>query len=419
MKRLYLRRWGTILSLAVLLGLLLSGVAVAAEFAGGEVYRLPANGVVNDDLYVSAGEVYIDGVVNGDLYASGGYIEINGEVTGDVVVAGGGIVVRGVVGDDVRVAGAGIEILGAVADDVFIAGGGAGPGGFVFPFQLGTRTIDQGVRIGSAADIGGDLHMVGGQGTFNGVVDGDLTAYMGAVTLAGRIAGDADVRTEELTISENAAVAGQLLYSTPDRVADADVVAGDAVYQEPVSEADSPNLIVSLLGWVLRTILILAGFALLGWLLLRLAPSALTKPAAAINAQPVETGLYGLAAALLFIFIPILSAVTVILVWIFWGWFSALIMFIFLFGTLALLWSFSPLVTGLWLGQRILEQSDSRSSLWMALFIGVLIIVILGRVPLLGWVIYLVSFIFALGGVIQMARRRNLETPASTLPMNG
>jgi cytoskeletal protein CcmA (bactofilin family) len=406
-------RWGFIVGLVALLGLLLSGVAVAAEFGGDEIYRLPANGVVNDDLYVSAGEVYIDGVVNGDLYGAGGYIEINGEVTGDVVVAGGGIVIRGVVGDDVRVAGAGIEMLGTVQDDVFIAGGGAGPGGFAFPFQMGGQTIEQGIRVGSAADIGGDLHVAGGQGTLNGAVGGDLSAFMGSVTLGARVAGNAEIYAEEMILGDNATIAGQLTYSTPDRIAGADEVAGNARYQAPATEESSPNMVAAIFGWLLRTILILAGFALLGWLLLRFAPAALTKPAAAIQSQPVETGIYGLVAALLFIFIPILSAVTVILIWIFWGWFSAVIMFTFLFGTLSLLWFFSPLVTGLWLGRRIMAQGDGNASLQMALLVGVLLIVILGRVPLLGWVVYLISFVFALGGLIQMARRRNGETPAA------
>jgi hypothetical protein len=412
MNKINRRKWGIIFGLTALLGILLGGVAVAAEFGGNDIYRLPANSVVNDDLYVSANEIYIDGIVNGDLYAAGGYIEVNGEVTGDAVMAGGGIIIRGLVGDDVRVAGAGIDILGAVRDDVFIAGGGAGPRGFAFPFQIGGRTIEQGVRIASATDIGGDLYVVGGLGTLNGVVGGDLSARMGTMTLGARVTGDANIYTEDLRIGDSAAVAGQLVYSTPERIAGVNAVAGNVTYQQPAPDETEPHLIVRILGWLLRTILILMGFAVLGWLLLRFAPAALTRPATAINAQPVETGLYGLVAALLFIFIPILSAVIVIVTWLFWGWFTALIMFTFLFGTLALFWFFSPLITGLWLGRRIMERSDSSASLAMALLVGLILIVVFGRLPLLGWVVYLISFVFAMGGLIQMARRRG-ESPAA------
>ena len=55
----------------------------SGEGANG-VFRLPAGEIVQDDLYVTGGEIYIDGNVEGDLVAFGGYIEVNGNVTGDV-----------------------------------------------------------------------------------------------------------------------------------------------------------------------------------------------------------------------------------------------------------------------------------------------------------------------------------------------
>ena len=58
--------------LATILTLTLGGVALAAQFSEGEVYRLPAGQVIEDDLYVSAGEIYIDGKIEGDLVAGGG-----------------------------------------------------------------------------------------------------------------------------------------------------------------------------------------------------------------------------------------------------------------------------------------------------------------------------------------------------------
>ena len=138
-------RWFGVVALATVLLLALSGVALAVQFEEGEIYRLPAGAVVADDLYVSAGEIYIDGRVEGDLVAAGGYIEVNGEVTEDVLAMGAGVVINGKVGDDVRAAGAGITIAGSVADDVLIAGGGASvPGMPTWPIELNGRTVEQG-----------------------------------------------------------------------------------------------------------------------------------------------------------------------------------------------------------------------------------------------------------------------------------
>ncbi|HMQ54756.1 MAG TPA: hypothetical protein PKE64_09365 [Anaerolineae bacterium] len=75
-----------------------------------------------------------------------------------------------------------------------------------------------------------------------------------------------------------------------------------------------------------------------------------------------------------------------------------------MFGTLVLIWFLSPLVTGLWLG-RHLNLALGRAPDYLPILIGgVLILALLGRVPLLGWLVYLVSFIFALGGLL-LARR--------------
>lgn len=402
------RKWPVIL-LAGLLLLAVTGGALAAEFDGDEdVYRLAAGEVVNDDLYVGSGEIYIDGTVKGDVYAAGGYIEINGVVEGDLVAIGGGIVIRGQVMDDVRVGGGGIEVTGTIGDDLFVAGGGGQ--GMGIPMQFGARSIQQGIRIGSEAEIGGDGVIFGGGGRIDGQIGGNLWAAMGELELAGKVDGNADLQVGSLRVDQGSRVAGTLRYSSPDEASIPGEAAGAVTYDAPVETAQGASVISTIVGWFVRTLLILVGFALLGWLLLRYAPGLLTGPVAAIQEKPVESGLYGLLAAALLIFIPILSILLVVLVWIFWGTFSALTMAFFLLGTLALVWMLSPLVTGLWLGQRIVAQAGRETTLTVALLVGVLLIVVIGRVPFIGWLVYLISFALALGGVLRSRRIAQNDT---------
>lgn len=409
------RKW-SILFLVILLSLAVTGTALAAEFAGDDnVYRLAAGEVVNDDLYVGSGEIYIDGTVKGDLYAAGGYIEINGIVEGDLVAAGGGVVLRGQVLDDVRVAGGGIEISGTVGDDLFIAGGG-GPG-MNFPMQFGTRSIPQGIRIADSAQVAGDVVVFGGGGRIDGRIGGDLWAGMGSLELAAQVDGDADLRVATLRVEEGSRVAGILRYSSPDESAIPGGAAGSVQYEAPPAEsARGASVIASVVGWVVRTGLILVGFALLGWLLLRFVPDLLTKPASAIQDKPLEAGLYGLLAAALFVFVPILSILLVVLVWIFWGTLPGLVMGFFLVGSWALIWLFSPLITGLWLGQRMTAQAGRETTLTVALLLGVLLLVVVGRIPFVGWLVYLVSFALALGGLLR-SRRRAQDEPDQPAPL--
>ncbi len=410
------QKWPIVLLVGLLL-LAISGSALAAEFAGDEnVYRLAADQVVNDDLYVGAGEIYIDGTVKGDLFVAGGYIEINGVVEGDLFAAGGGVVVRGHLLDDARIAGGGIDVSGTIGDDLFIAGGGGQE--FDIPMQLGGHSIQQGIRVAETTQVGGDAIIVGGGGRMAGNVSGDLWAGMGTMELVGQVGGNADLNVATLRVDEGSTVAGMLRYRSPEQVDIPGAVAADIQYEAPQSTtAQSASIVARMVGWLIRTVLMLVGFALLGWLLLRFAPSLLSTPVAAIEEKPLESALFGLLVGALLVFIPILSVLLVVLTWIFWGTLPALLMFSFLAGSLALVWVFSPLITGLWLGQRIVGQAGRATSVTIALLIGVLLIVVVGRIPFIGWLVYLASFALALGGVLRSRRQMALDSADGATPM--
>jgi hypothetical protein len=393
------RAWLTIL-LAGLLGMLLIGPAAAAETAGGEIYRLGADQVIEDDLYVGASEVYIDGVIEGDLIAAGAYIEINGVVTGDAIVAGAGIELNGQVQDDMRAAGAGVDISGTVGDDLVAASGGSS---FAMPIQLNGRTVEQGLHLADSAQVGGDALIAGGEGDIAGTINGYLQAAMGEIVFTGQVGQEARLYSNSIEVGETAQVAETLSYSSDQRLAIPEGVAANVEYIPPPQEAqpDPANIFVS---WLIRTLLILIGFALVGWLLLRFAPTLLVRPANAIATQPAQAGLYGLAAAVVFILIPLATILLVLLVILFWGWLPGIMMGLFLLGTLALIWFLSPLVTGLWLGRQLNLTFGHAPDYLPLLLGGILLLALLGRIPILGWFVYLISFLFALGGLV-LARR--------------
>ncbi len=337
----------------------------------GELYRLPAGEVLRDDLQVAASEIYIDGTIEGDLVAAGSYIEINGEVGGDALVAGAEIVLNGTVVDDVRAAGAGVTINGNVGDDLFVAGGG----GFFLPFPIGGRNVRQGIRVGDAATIGGDAFITGGQADLSGTFNGDLNTSVNDL-----------------------------------RKSNALSVAGTQFEEADAADAPARNPVAGFFGWLVRLLVALIGLALAGWLLLRLAPGLIRQPARAIEQEPARAALWGLGAVALAL--PLSVALVFVLV-AFWGWFpGGVAMFAFLFGLLALLWFFSPLITGLWVGRRVAAITHIPLDPLPMLLIGVVIIVLVGRilgaVPFVGEltyrVLYLLSLAFALGGLI-LSRR--------------
>jgi hypothetical protein len=226
---------------------------------------------------------------------------------------------------------------------------------------------------------------------------------MGQITLAAQIGEEARLFSDAIEVAETAQVAGTLYYSSDQQMAIPEGVAAN-IEQNPPPQEVQPDPANAFLSWLLRTTLVLVGFALLGWLLLRFAPTLLLKPANAIAAGPGRAGLYGLLAAVAFIFIPLASLLLVLLMILFWGWLPGIMMGLFLIGVLALLWFLSPLVTGLWLGRWFNSNLGHAANDLPILLGGVLLLALLGRIPILGWLVYLVSFVFALGGIV-LARR--------------
>ena len=407
-------------SVALLAIVLLVGTALAAEMASGDVYHLRAGETVENDLYVSAGEVIIDGTVKGDLVAAGGYIEINGEVTEDLLAAGGGIVINGIIGDDVRAVGAGVTLNGQVADDFIAVGSGVvAPGAPDFPIPIGDRSVTMGVFINPGAVIGGDAYIAGGLGDVAGQIGGDFGAGMGELTFAGQVGGDAQLYAETLNVAPQSSVAGTLTYQAGENTTvDPDVA--DAVEVAPVApsaEAEGPTTVKRLIDWLIRSLRILLGLALLGWFLFWLAPGLLNRPAAVLDERPVEAAIFGF--VLVFMLIPFFAAL-IFLTGLFWGWFVAVGAGFFLFSLAGLTWFFSPLVTGLWIGRWLARSAGWNLGPIWTMLIGVLSIALVARllilIPCVGrpasWLIYLVSFALVTGAWIRdsvVSRRATSE----------
>jgi cytoskeletal protein CcmA (bactofilin family) len=393
-----------------------AGIASAAEFGSGERYQLPAGQIVEDDLYVSAGTVIIDGIVQGDLIAFGGYIEVNGEVTGDLIAAGGGIVVNGRVGDDVRVSGAGITINGSIGDDLMAAGGGAAPGGFVYPVTVDGRNIQQGVYLNAGATVGGDAYVVGGTGTIAGTVDGDLFAAMNQITLTGTVAGDAALHGNTISVADSASVAGNLTYETSGQATvPAGVASQVTPIVRPVAEAQEEPLANRMIWWTIHLARSLIGLLALAAVALVLFPGFMNGTAGALRAAPITALAYGVLVVL--VFVP-LTMVLVLLAWLFWGVFpGGMAVTFFMIGFWGIVWLFSPIITGFWLGQTLLPNTTGSM---VQAFVGATVILIVARaaewVPLvgglIGWLILLASFAFGVGAMIVYYRQRRAGAPA-------
>ncbi len=401
-----MRTWiGMVVGLLAVIGLGLAQTVHAYELANKESYRLAVGEVVDADLYITAETITIDGTVRGDLVALARVIEINGTVEGDLIAAAGSIIINGTIGDDVRVGANGIRIAGSIGDDLIAAFGG-GDATTQLPFDTGPAM--SGLALTTDGQVGGSLLLFGGAADLLGRVQGDVQVAVGVLTLAGKVAGDVQAQVGELRIADNARVAGALAYTAEREMPiPPGSVEGRVRFTLAEPESGQPDQQGDgFLGGLVALGLRLIGFTLLALLLLRFVPDSIGKPAEALAARPLNAVLYGLVVAVSFVLIPIATLVIAGLLGVFMGGLAGVMAAILVFALFTLIWILSPLVTGLWLGQRLNTITGREQGDLVGLIGGILLLATLSAIPLAGWVIALASFLLALGGLL-LVRQSN------------
>jgi hypothetical protein len=243
---------------------------------------------------------------------------------------------------------------------------------------------------------------------------------MGNLALSGKVAGNANLDAQTLTVANSAVVQGELRYAAGNGTVIPTGVAASVVEEQrtqPTPAVTTGNVIGRIFGWLLRTLLVLIGYLLVGWLLWTFAPRQIAGPVVAIEHRPAEAGIIGLLAAVAVV--PVGAALTFLAV-LFWGWFpGGLFMLTFILGLVALLWLLSPVVSGLWVGHLIGHWFGIGEGELPRLLLGIAALVLVGRlltlIPCIGdltfQVLFLVSLMLTVGGWF-VARRRPPQEPA-------
>lgn len=381
-----------------LLGLVFgsSKTVFAAEVVEQDIYFVAADTVIKNDLYVSANEMIIEGRVDGDVFFVGSFAEISGEIDGDLMGIAAGFEISGRVADDVRLLTSSVVVSGEIGGDLVSSGGGGAS--LPTPGSTGSRNLTQGIFV-KQGRIGGDMLVGGGLVELAGQIDGNVRGTITSLVLREtEIAGHVNLGLSTVEIDDASRVLGEDGFQYTSA---APLNVPSSVSETIVFDQIEPQTI----NWfarVRRAVGALAGFALLGFLLLRYRPQWLIAPAAVMTTSPVRCFFTGLIVAVAFLFLPILTIILSIGVGLFWGVLSGIAAGGFLFLGLILIWTLSPLITGIWLGQRFSQQP------FQAMLIGAAVLVALTLIPALGAGFATVTFMFALGALILSPRMTQL-----------
>lgn len=344
--------------LAVVMLASVPGVAMAEQRGGGAVV-VEEGETVTENLTAFGGAVIVSGTVDGDLSAYGGnvVIEPSGEVTGAVETAAG----------DVRIAGTVAETVNATGGRVVIA---------------------------ETASIGEDLGANGGP-----------------VVVAGTVGGDATLEGQSVTLESSASINGTVEYQTGDTggfTDDGASVSGAVSQTESTSTGgeirDSDGLVLS--GQLTAVYLFLVTL-LVGGLLVGIFPDTSSRVADSVQHHPLRTGGIGLVALFGTPVVAILFAITII---------GIPVTFAGLISYALTLWIAS--IYGRYAVGAVVLSYAGVTSRWARLIVGLLIVALVIRLPVVGGLLEFGVLVLGLGAVgtllYRVVREQRESEPTET-----
>jgi len=261
-------------------------------------------------------------------------------------------------------------------------------------------------RLAENETINGNLSVFGGAVSLEkgSSVNGDVTLIGGTINAAGTINGGINGLGGSITLGDTAIVYGDVTTVGANvNKSDSAIVQGKVVSQSQngVEIPDVPKVVVpaiikpfnDVFGALLRSLVI----ALLAVLVTLFLPRHAENISRSIEDSPVSGGAIGLLTWILFPFVIIILAITIILI-------PLSVIAILMFGLGVLLgW----IAIGMLLGERIAGMFKSQWAPAVNAGVGTFILSILsslfGAIPCVGWVIPLLIILVATGGIVMSA----------------
>ncbi|MBZ4422150.1 polymer-forming cytoskeletal protein [Myxococcus sp. RHSTA-1-4] len=360
-------------------------ISRAAELRTGDVVTVGPQEVINDDLYAFGREVVIQGTVRGDVVAAARRLDMRGTVEGDLLSGAMETTVAGPVRGSLRSATGDLTLTAAVGKDALIFGNQVG-------LMPGTN-------------IPGDLLVAGNEVRVQAPVGGDVRASAQSLTLGAPVSGSVSAEVVTLRLAEGARVGGDLRFTAQSEAQVPPEAVAGRVERLPYEERDGGGGVLGFLYLWGRSIV---GLFALGLLLALLAPRLAARAPAELREQPWRSLGWG---AVVFVVTPLLAGALFVLGLVVGGWWLGV--FALALYVLALLTSFP--VVGLLIGRWLLERFGKRgASVILALLVGIVLLTLARRVPILGGLIALATMCFGLGALLLAIRHQ--RGPAASTP---
>lgn len=353
----------------VVLGLTLPAWAV--ETKSGDSVNVP-EGKIQGPLFVAGSSIVVDADVDGDVFAAGQDITINGRINGDLIAAARSIRINGTINGNARCVASDIDLKGEVRNSLTAA-------------ASEVRLLE-----GSRVDL--DTTVMAGNANFSGAVGRQLLGSGGTYRLNGTVGGNVRFwSVNNLKVGPAAVISGDLAYGSPyeAEITNGAKIAGETKWEQIQPQQKVPQRVG--INWVAQIVWFIAGVLAWGVLALifpriwgKLSQNILQSPGAALG--------WG---ALTLLVTPLASLVLLITV-------IGIPLSLTLIMAYAVLLYAGKIIVGDAIGRYLARRFGWEArvhSIW-PFMIGFAALILLGKIPIVGFFISLVVVATALGAVI-------------------
>jgi len=341
----------------------------------------------------SGDSVSVNEVIEGNFFGAGNIVTIDGKVNGDVFVAGNNVTISGIVNGDVFVAGSSIEISGSTIN---IRGN----------VERNILGVGSNLILSDSASVGGHITFAGASLVVNSLVGGQIDYTGGSAVLNNKIGGDVNLNLEDegkLTLMSKASLSKNLYYKSLKKaeIKDGAIISGTTKYEEwkkkisKISQADKKKSIGFFkVGFFVGEIISLISLFIIGLILLKMMPRPIEKMYGIMKRKFWSSVGWGLVILFLTPIICFILLITVIGAPLSGILFLSYILFL----------CFAKVLVGLHFGKWIVEKFKWKSNDVVALIIGLVLLMLINWIPVVGWVLGFILFLWTVGGLFQIKK---------------
>jgi hypothetical protein len=374
-KEVFMKYFGWIVCIVVFVVLVSPANALILRRA--ESVEVGVDEVIDDDLIVFASNVDIKGVVTGNVCAFGQTVNVTGDIGGSLFIGAANSSINARSVQTVWAAGGNLNVSGNVTKNVILAGGS--------------------LKIESNAIVGKDLLAYGGNFAVDGNINGAIKGAVGKFVMAGK-SSRVKIRADKARIKSTAVVSGDFHLTSEDEpeIDEGAIIGGELSVREIEKEEAKPFFfaVAPLLAFLFGVIKVIVWISkiIVGIMLIALCQKYVRRVMDTFVKQTWKSlgvGFLGIIA------IPVASVVlfaTLI------GYpLGVLSLYIF-----SILWYVSSIFIAVILGEKVIQifNKGKEVSLYLSFVIGMLILLIVGFIPILGFLVRIFVILFGFGTII-------------------